>query len=121
MLDDLVKLDFSKIFTFERLILILNIVITIIVGFIIIKVLSALIIKIFKKKITPQTILIIRKTILYTGITFILIYIFNQLGMELTPLLGAAGIVGIALGFASQTSVSNLISGLFLISEPRWE
>jgi small-conductance mechanosensitive channel len=34
-----------------------------------------------------------------------------------TALLGAAGIVGIAVGFASQTSVSNIISGLFLISE----
>jgi len=31
--------------------------------------------------------------------------------------LGAAGIAGIAIGFASQTSVSNIISGLFLIGE----
>jgi small-conductance mechanosensitive channel len=32
-------------------------------------------------------------------------------------LLGAAGIATVAIGFASQTSASNLISGLFLISE----
>lgn len=31
--------------------------------------------------------------------------------------LRAAGIAGIAIGFASQTSISNIISGLFLISE----
>ena len=35
----------------------------------------------------------------------------------MSALLGAAGIIGIALGFASQTSVSNIISGLFLIGE----
>jgi len=39
------------------------------------------------------------------------------MGFKLTALLGAAGIAGIAIGFASQTSVSNIISGLFLISE----
>ncbi|MBN1413018.1 MAG: mechanosensitive ion channel family protein [Spirochaetales bacterium] len=114
---DLLNLDFSKIFTIDNLVHVLNIVLTIIIGFVIIKILSALIIRLFKKKITPQTGLVIKKSILYAGMTFIFIYVFNQLGIELTPLLGAAGIVGIALGFASQTSVANLISGLFLISE----
>ena len=36
-------------------------------------------------------------------------------------LLGTAGVAGIAIGFASQTSVSNMISGLFLISEKPFE
>jgi small-conductance mechanosensitive channel len=35
----------------------------------------------------------------------------------LTHLLAAAGVVGIAIGFASQTSIANIISGLFLIAE----
>jgi len=39
------------------------------------------------------------------------------MGVNLSALLGAAGIAGIAIGFAAQTSVSNLISGIFLISE----
>ena len=43
------------------------------------------------------------------------------MGFKLTALLGAAGIAGIAIGFASQTSVSNIISGLFLISEKPFE
>ena len=41
----------------------------------------------------------------------------NQLGFSLTPLLGAAGVIGIAVGFASQTSMSNVISGLFILAE----
>jgi small-conductance mechanosensitive channel len=41
----------------------------------------------------------------------------RQFGFDLTVLLGAAGIVTVAVGFASQTSASNLIAGLFLILE----
>jgi len=39
------------------------------------------------------------------------------MGFQLSVLLGAAGILSVAIGFASQTSASNLISGLFLIGE----
>ncbi len=41
----------------------------------------------------------------------------HQLGFNLGVLLGAAGILSVALGFASQTSASNLVSGLFLVLE----
>lgn len=41
----------------------------------------------------------------------------HQLGFDLGVLLGAAGILSVAVGFASQTSASNLISGLFLLAE----
>jgi small-conductance mechanosensitive channel len=41
----------------------------------------------------------------------------RELGFEFGVVLGAAGIVTVALGFASQTSASNLISGLFLVLE----
>lgn len=41
----------------------------------------------------------------------------HQLGFNLAVLLGAAGILSVALGFASQTSAANLISGLFLLAE----
>lgn len=39
------------------------------------------------------------------------------LGVDLSVLLGAAGILTVAIGFASQTSASNIISGLFLMTE----
>lgn len=41
----------------------------------------------------------------------------QQLGLQLGILLGAAGILTVALGFASQTSAANIISGLFIIGE----
>jgi len=43
--------------------------------------------------------------------------VFDQLGIALTPLLGAAGIVGIAVGFGAQSLVKDYTTGLFLIIE----
>ena len=41
----------------------------------------------------------------------------QQLGVDLSVLLGAASVLTVAVGFAAQTSTSNFISGLFLIAE----
>jgi small-conductance mechanosensitive channel len=41
----------------------------------------------------------------------------SELGFNLGVLLGAAGVATVAIGFASQTSLSNVISGFFLFSE----
>jgi small-conductance mechanosensitive channel len=65
--------------------------------------------------------MLIRKGIRYTGSVILLFIVLHLLGVKITALLGAAGIVGIAIGFASQTSMSNLISGLFMISEKPFE
>ncbi len=73
------------------------------------------------RRYTPQQGLVAGKVILYPGILLLLVTILSQLGFTLAPLLGAAGIVGIAIGFASQTSVSNIISGFFLIAERPFE
>lgn len=61
--------------------------------------------------------LVIGRLITYAGLLGLGVTVLVQLGFHLTPLLGAAGILGIALGFASQTSVSNLISGFFIMGE----
>jgi small-conductance mechanosensitive channel len=41
----------------------------------------------------------------------------SQLGFDLRVVLGAAGVLTVAVGFAAQTSASNLISGIFLMIE----
>jgi small conductance mechanosensitive channel len=43
--------------------------------------------------------------------------ILQELGINITALLGAAGIFGVAIGFAAQASVSNIISGIFILIE----
>lgn len=65
----------------------------------------------------PQRGLVVGKVVFWPLVLLILVSIMSELGFSLAPLLGAAGILGIALGFASQTSVSNIISGFFLLAE----
>ena len=41
----------------------------------------------------------------------------RELGFELSVVLGAAGVFSVAIGFASQTTLSNVISGFFLFGD----
>ena len=70
-----------------------------------------------EKRLSAQTGLIAEKVVFYGGLATVVVTTMIELGFSLAPLLGAAGVVGIALGFASQTSVSNVIAGLFLLAE----
>jgi len=95
----------------------IRIVALILIGFPLILTVAALVGRSTRKRLSPQANMLIRKGIVYFGSMIIFIGVLHQSGYKLTGLLGAAGIAGIAIGFASQTSVSNIISGLFLISE----
>jgi small-conductance mechanosensitive channel len=53
----------------------------------------------------------------YGVVTIAVAMALAQLGFDLRVLLGAAGILTVAIGFAAQTSASNLISGIFLMVE----
>ncbi len=41
--------------------------------------------------------------------------IISEIGFEITPILAAAGILGLAIGFGAQHLVSDIVSGFFLI------
>lgn len=43
--------------------------------------------------------------------------VLNQIGMSIAPILGAAGVVGIAVGFGAQSLVKDVFSGFFLLVE----
>jgi small conductance mechanosensitive channel len=45
------------------------------------------------------------------------IIILDRLGVNTTPILAGAGIVGLAVGFGSQTLVKDVINGLFILFE----
>ena len=80
-------------------------------------VLSRFIRKTASERFTVHRAVMLSRLVYYLGTALITVSVLHELGFSLTPLLGTAGIIGIALGFASQTSVSNVISGLFLITE----
>jgi small-conductance mechanosensitive channel len=62
-----------------------------------------------------------RRVIFYGVMGLFLASALRELGFSLAVLMGAAGVLTVAIGFASQTSASNLISGLFLIGERPFE
>jgi small-conductance mechanosensitive channel len=116
-LQKLVTQDIGGLLTPDRLEKLLLAVVIALVGYLLLRVLAALVGRFGRKRLTPQSAMLARKAVFYLGAALLLVIVLRQLGFQLTALLGAAGIVGIAIGFASQTSVSNIISGLFLISE----
>lgn len=64
-----------------------------------------------------QVAMLARKGVFWSLLGLTLVTTLHQLGFNLGVLIGAAGILTVAIGFASQTSASNLISGLFLLGE----
>jgi small-conductance mechanosensitive channel len=70
-----------------------------------------------KRRASSHVSTLVRKFILYAGAVVLLLTVLSELGFNLTGLVATAGIATVAIGFAAQTSLSNLISGLFLIGE----
>jgi len=63
---------------------------------------------------------------IFSGATGILVWVIallmalQELGFEIGPLLGAAGIAGLALGFGGQYLIRDLIGGIFIIIENQY-
>lgn len=90
-------------------------------GFVIGKLASRFFRGVTEKKLSTHHRLLGSMLIFY--ILFLIFFLsgLKQLGFSMSVLLGAAGVLSVAVGFASQTSASNLISGLFLIAEKPFE
>ena len=78
---------------------------------------TRLIDRVARKHLSPQASFLVRKIVLYSGWVLVAFSVLATLNINLTAILGAAGVGAVAIGFAAQTSLSNLISGLFLIVE----
>ncbi|MAT48186.1 MAG: mechanosensitive ion channel protein [Verrucomicrobiaceae bacterium] len=90
-------------------------------GFIVISILNRFSLRLFGPRLGPQGVMVMKKVIRYVGFAFVGILALGQVGLNLGAILGAAGVAGIAIGFAAQTSLSNIISGFFLIGERPFE
>lgn len=73
--------------------------------------------KITEKNISRHHSMVLRSVILYVGLTLSFILPLKTSGIDVSALLGAAGILTAAVAFAAQTSISNFLSGLFLVAE----
>ncbi len=116
-MDTIIPQQILDFFQAENLIRIFWAAVVLVVGFLLLKILVFFVGRWLEKRLSPQSAMIIRKVIVYSGMAILVVTLLSHLGTNLTAFLGAAGIAGVALGFAAQTSISNVISGLFLISE----
>ena len=110
-------MDFLASLSTEKMLSFLRVAALFLIGVPLVYLFSKWVRKVASVKLAPQPAMVLSKVIYYTGIVIIVFSSLRELGFHLETLLGAAGIVGIAVGFASQTSVSNIISGIFIMME----
>lgn len=64
-----------------------------------------------------QIIITIGNIIIYT---IILLMVLGLFGVDITPILAGAGVVGLAIGFGAQSLVKDFVSGIFILVENQY-
>jgi small-conductance mechanosensitive channel len=111
----------QRFMTVEFLMRVLHIILIILVGFVVVKLIDLIVRRTFVRNASEQSKAIFHKIIMYTGWALISLSVLSEMGIKISALLGAAGVVGIAVGIASQKSLGNIISGFFLVSDKTFE
>lgn len=70
---------------------------------------------------TPQHVMLGQRVVFWTIAAVFCVSGLETAGFDLSVLMGAAGVFTVALGFASQTSASNVVSGVFILAERPFE
>ena len=87
------------------------------VGILLASLASRLAARALRPRLSAHVLQLVRRVVFYLILALFLASALRELGFSLAVLMGAAGVLTVAIGFASQTTASNLISGLFLIGE----
>ena len=109
--------EWQQYFNIETLEKAIRILLIITIGIALIYSLKYFIKKILPLKWSEQRKMIINRTIQYTGFTILVLIVISELKINLVPIFGAAGLIGLVVGVASLTSNGNIVSGFFLVSE----
>jgi len=109
--------DVINFLSSENIWILIRACILVVVGIVIARLVSSTLIKLVSNKIDNHRLMLIKRGSYYLILILFFVSALRELGFNLTVLLGAAGVFSVAIGFASQTSASNLISGLFLVAE----
>jgi len=113
--------DWSKYFNAETIEKLLRIGIILVVGIIIIAILASVLNKLLPGRMSQQRKMLIKRFVRYTAIVILFLIVISELEINLGAIFGAAGVIGIVIGVASQTSIGNIVSGFFLVSEKPFE
>ena len=109
--------NIMNVMSSDRVFILLRALVIASIGLVVARAASAAVLRVMGKLLDAQQRMIVSRVIYYLLLGLFLLSALHELGFSLSILMGAAGILSVAVGFASQTSASNLISGLFLIVE----
>ncbi len=115
------NVNWSDYFTAATLEKIIRIALILAVGIAIIYLIAFLAKKMTPQKWSKQRQMVINRAVQYTGFIVLFLIIISELEISLAPIFGAAGVIGLIIGVASQTSIGNIVSGFFLVSEKSFE
>jgi small-conductance mechanosensitive channel len=107
----------AAVWTAQQTLTILHTLALLIAGFVLSRLARLAVQRGLSRQLSRQQLMLAHRAAYYTILLLFVASALRQIGFDLTVLLGAAGILTVAIGFASQTSASNLISGLFLVFE----
>jgi len=63
---------------------------------------------------------ILRSVAGFVILLFASFMVLSELGVDVAPLIAGAGVVGVALGFGSQSLVKDFLSGMFILAEDQF-
>jgi small-conductance mechanosensitive channel len=109
--------DILAFFDSDRVAVVLKAGLMVLVGLLLARILSAGVVRLLIHQADVHQRMLLRRVTFYLVAGLFVASAMTQLGFDMGVLLGAAGILTVAIGFASQTSASNVISGLFLLGE----
>lgn len=115
------KFNWSKNFNAATVEKYLIAILIIVVGMAIIYTIAFAIKRLLPKSWSQQRKMIINRVIQYSGYVLLFFIVVTELDYELTAIFGAAGVIGLVVGIASQNSIGNIVSGFFLVSEKSFE
>lgn len=111
----------SGFFTEQRLSDLVAVVALVLLGLVLARAVPPVVARLVALRGTAHQALLVRRMLRYTILVVVALSALTQLGVDVSVLVGAAGLLTVALGFAAQASTSNLISGVFLMGERAFE
>ena len=105
----------EKFFTGDSLVLYGESILIFFAGYLLAKVGNKVVQRVYGKHLTEHGRMVLGRVFFYTIFLVTFFIALNHAGVNLSALIAAAGVATVAISFAAETSVSNVISGIFLL------
>jgi len=93
------------------------VLVSVMIGYLLGKIFGRAVERALLPRLDGHQLMVVKRAAFYLVLVLSAITGLNEAGINLNVLVGAAGVASVAIGFASQTTMSNLISGVFILLE----